>query len=543
MNSKPTSRPRYIVTGTGNEDKPFGVWDRTLARFVASYADERDAREALVTYYSDDAKPAPTTPDNVTERRELAAIIARYASDDYVTTTEAASVLAWCREWAEDCQWADTTPVEVSQTAARELLRACERHIDGGLAFVLADVRRLANDKRQGIDRSCPACAAQNEPGPWPNHSPGCPDAPTTSTETIGNVPLDDYSADGVATMREHLALLSDGKLNVERQHSGTEDGPLWYVTRNGERTGDGGWMYEADALRDAITMTREPETAETRRADLARELGELEALASYGREHPYAGACGDDDARADRIAELRFELAVADAECVGFTVWSADGPRAAECVSAAVSHARVTGSVGATYSIGGEATPVESTATVRRSDKGAPEGHTITVPKPTGWVYKSGELRAKPASTSTPAPWADLPQSTRDTYAARWAREAYAGDVPELVTDSQALTLVALAEHCGESWQCSPIVSVAAYGDAGYIVAVFSCDSPAPNPIVRMWAGGDAYSAMNESDYAAWVGKLRADHGRVIVERADDAAYVIAPGGTYEPAPARFGR
>jgi hypothetical protein len=59
-----------------------------------------------------------------------------------VTRDETSAVVAWCRDWAEDCEWADTTPVEVSETAARELLRACDRHIDGGLSFVLADVRR-----------------------------------------------------------------------------------------------------------------------------------------------------------------------------------------------------------------------------------------------------------------------------------------------------------------------------------------------------------------------------------------------------------------
>lgn len=72
----------------------------------------------------------------------------------------------------------------------------------------------------------------------------------------IGGVATDDYSDEGVATMRAALAAKSDGRdLDVTRQHSGTEDGSLWYVTQAGTRVGDGGWMHEADALRDALTM------------------------------------------------------------------------------------------------------------------------------------------------------------------------------------------------------------------------------------------------------------------------------------------------
>lgn len=91
-----------------------------------------------------------TDPDNAGERIALGSLIADLAGSDYVTTDEAAAVVAWCREWAADCEWADVldTPEETREwfatVDASELLRSAHRHIDGGIAFVLADVRRAS---------------------------------------------------------------------------------------------------------------------------------------------------------------------------------------------------------------------------------------------------------------------------------------------------------------------------------------------------------------------------------------------------------------
>lgn len=87
------------------------------------------------------AKPEATSPGNTAERRELGSLIAELADDDYVTTTEAAAVVEWCREWV-----ADVYPDEEPDDGA--LLRGCHRHIDGGLRFVLDDVRRVAAEDR-----------------------------------------------------------------------------------------------------------------------------------------------------------------------------------------------------------------------------------------------------------------------------------------------------------------------------------------------------------------------------------------------------------
>lgn len=77
----------------------------------------------------------------------------------------------------------------------------------------------------------------------------------TDATHFFG-VHVADYSPEGIATMRAALAAKSDGReLDVTRIHSGTEDGYLWYFTREGIAIGDGGWMHEADALREALAI------------------------------------------------------------------------------------------------------------------------------------------------------------------------------------------------------------------------------------------------------------------------------------------------
>jgi hypothetical protein len=43
--------PRFIVSATGADHKPYGIYDRDRSRFVASYADGADVRDALVHFY------------------------------------------------------------------------------------------------------------------------------------------------------------------------------------------------------------------------------------------------------------------------------------------------------------------------------------------------------------------------------------------------------------------------------------------------------------------------------------------------------------
>jgi hypothetical protein len=47
----------------------------------------------------------------------------------------------------------------------------------------------------------------------------------------------------------------------------------------------------------------------------LDSEIAHLERSLEYGREHPYSGVCGEDDAAADRLDFLRAERAKIEAE------------------------------------------------------------------------------------------------------------------------------------------------------------------------------------------------------------------------------------
>lgn len=194
---------RFIVSKTTADHKPFGIFDRDQQRFVASYADPRDVRDALVTYYgwtpaqaraldiegivfgdkslSDDLREQGLTPADLnrsdvradvlaagwTEEdaaklahpastedgavshggNPLAATIEDATGDDNVSDDDATGVLEWCRLWVADCYGAGTE----DEVGPEALLRYCQRHIDGGLRFVLEDVRRVAST--DGLDK------------------------------------------------------------------------------------------------------------------------------------------------------------------------------------------------------------------------------------------------------------------------------------------------------------------------------------------------------------------------------------------------------
>ena len=77
---------------------------------------------------------------------QLAAETIAELTGDAVSGAEASAVVAWCREWYADVAETFTDGDEYAgeEIGTTALLRGCDRHIDGGLAFVLADVRRLA---------------------------------------------------------------------------------------------------------------------------------------------------------------------------------------------------------------------------------------------------------------------------------------------------------------------------------------------------------------------------------------------------------------
>lgn len=100
--------------------------------------------------------PAETTPAPLvaTARNVLATL----AHDHTVTDAETTSVIEWCREWARDT-FEDFEACEHWNDGA--ILRRCHLLIDGGLAFVLADVRRMdADAKRTAQARAAGASTA-----------------------------------------------------------------------------------------------------------------------------------------------------------------------------------------------------------------------------------------------------------------------------------------------------------------------------------------------------------------------------------------------
>jgi hypothetical protein len=113
-------------------------------------------------------------------------------------------------------------------------------------------------------------------------------------------------------------------------------------------------------------------------------------------------------------------------------------------------------------------------------------------------------------------------------------------------LTDSQALTISALVDSLSEEWFAMPSFEVAPYGNGTgdyecAVVAVFTLDSPAPNPIIRVWLDGDSYECANPNDwdwYSKRLGIRQASfEGRAAVQREDDVAYVILSGGSYSRA------
>jgi hypothetical protein len=102
-------------------------------------------------------------------------------------------------------------------------------------------------------------------------------------------------------------------------------------------------------------------------------------------------------------------------------------------------------------------------------------------------------------------------------------------------VTEAQRLTCEALREFDESSLREPVTATVATYGTTGCVLLVLSPDNnPAPNPVVRVWADGDAHIVATDNDYRRWLDILG---DRVeAVEREDDAAFVIAPGGEHVP-------
>jgi hypothetical protein len=117
--------------------------------------------------------------------------------------------------------------------------------------------------------------------------------------------------------------------------------------------------------------------------------------------------------------------------------------------------------------------------------------------------------------------------------------RAADNAGVPETTDDgypipAQARATIAALVAMDRDYGYGPVsLSTARYGDAGLAltVCIISTDSPADNPVRRVWQDGNSHIVGSNEDYSRWCEVLGT---RVAIEREDDAAFIIAPGGMF---------
>ena len=61
--------------------------------------------------------------------------------DRSVSNREALALVAWCRDWARDCDWQDMSADDIDALGALDILRGAHSALDGGLASALDAVR------------------------------------------------------------------------------------------------------------------------------------------------------------------------------------------------------------------------------------------------------------------------------------------------------------------------------------------------------------------------------------------------------------------
>jgi hypothetical protein len=111
---------------------------------------------------------------------------------------------------------------------------------------------------------------------------------------------------------------------------------------------------------------------------------------------------------------------------------------------------------------------------------------------------------------------------------------------IPETLplTYAQQRTIWALVDSEADANLGLADAVVTWYGDTGAVLAIVRINGcPAPNPIVALWQYGAAYVVESEDDCNRWLAHFQECGGRrsIAIQREDDSAYVIQPGGSYE--------
>lgn len=204
----------------------------------------------------------------MTERHPHACVIESLAQVDAVTDSEVTAVIEWCQEWARDCEQGDLFTVNVTN-----LLNVAHRLIDGGLAFVLGDVRRVA---REDLNAHCTSTDPTDHQGDTcPVHESGEFATEAELPTWTPNEETDPLDPVAVPFTVEHLA-------------SGTEDGHLWYVVEHGDGgerriVSSDGWMHREHAEREARDLAKLAKLTDGQRAAVTELRSHCPAPGDFG--------------------------------------------------------------------------------------------------------------------------------------------------------------------------------------------------------------------------------------------------------------------
>lgn len=131
------NRYRYIPANTGADSKPYGIWDRDRQRMVASYADSRDMREALVSFYG--WTPAQARRLDTDSILADAPTVEPAAPIEAPTANPQAPTVTVDREQSVSVEWFDTVTGAWFDMGAADSLDAARWRIGGLLASDGAD--------------------------------------------------------------------------------------------------------------------------------------------------------------------------------------------------------------------------------------------------------------------------------------------------------------------------------------------------------------------------------------------------------------------
>jgi hypothetical protein len=333
-------------------------------------------------------------------------------------------------------------------------------------------------------------------------------------------------------------------RFTVARQHSGTEDGPLWYVLRpDGSRHDDFGWNNREGAELSAADQNKLADLSPDEREAVETMRGYCPAPDDYGvtivgtyRD----GSRGALEARLTRgeaqgdksPAQLRRELADAYRGETGarlvdiagdtFGIAADDDPTCGGCGQPLSWHDE---DGGACPDDDGPHAASEAAHVRRELDEAEAQ---------------LARMRERPFAGACGE--ADAVSDRADDLRRELAlsvRFASASDGSSL-TEAQQRTGRELSDHL-EAITRTPIDADAVPADNGDVLAIFtpSDTGGAPDPVRYVWASDGSHMVTDFEDdagYLAALNSIKAGGSRPVTVRESSYVFRIAPGGTYQP-------